>query len=138
MRTILRMFVIGNILLLTFSFCIGCKKKENINKMKSQLIGTWVSEPTETAWGTIINEYTFRNDLSVLYFMYPSDPDDTEEDAKPLMGRYELDANNGVVIFFGKQEDSTKGKLQGDTLLLWNEDEESEPVVFRKRIEKEK
>ena len=105
---------------------------QNIDRTNIQLIGTWVSEPTDNEWGTVIHEYTFQNDFSVLCVMRPYDPDGLEEDVTPIKARYKMNDKSSFVVLIGKPGDTLKGEIKKNRIFIRNETD-SKYLVFKKR-----
>lgn len=133
MKTIFRLFATCGIFMLTLSCFVGCQKMENTDRSKKQLLGTWMTEPTETEWGTVIHAYTFEDDLSVLYMMRPNDPDDLEEDVIPIKARYKMNDKNTFTVFIGKSGDELRGEINEKEMLIWNKTDKK-PLIFKKEV----
>jgi hypothetical protein len=118
-------FIFIAIIVIFFS-CTGCS-----NSPPNYIIGTWVTETTETEWGPLIIEYTFQRDYKLLCSIRSDDPDDEKEVSSPQIGQFKMN-DKEILIFIGKPNDVIRGKFKGSTLLIQSDDE-PEPMIFRRK-----
>lgn len=110
----------------------GCNSDHRHMASKSkELLGTWVSPPVETEWGSLIQEFTFRDDGTIRFVLKEPDSDDKHVEE----GRYRIE--KGVIrTTLTKDEDGSRLTIKGDQLILQDLSADGQSVTFTKRSDK--
>ncbi len=95
------------------------------------IVGTWMSEETETEWGPMILTYQFNNDLSVVATAaVPVEGKANKSVFEPIVGNYQQNGQS-IIVHIGKADDYVKGKIVNESLTMYLDDN-AHPIYFKK------